>query len=150
MAVEVGAPVAQKATHGRTGQADLVVHATHRREGEFVRDLPVVFIPLLHLRLPSRQVATDEAETGAVELEADAHSTLIPRLSPHAGLHGVDGHVSVTKERCSLLAIRQDNPILTQRRACSQKHGDQHDWSSLQSFSLPRTAWVGCISMESA
>lgn len=60
-------------------------------------DLPVVFIPLLHLRLPSRQVAADEAEAGAVELKADAHGALVPRLSPHAGLHGVDGHIPGTK-----------------------------------------------------
>lgn len=58
-----------------------------------MRDLPVVFIPLLHLRLSSRQVTADEAEASAVELKADTHGALIPRLSPHTGLHGVDGHI---------------------------------------------------------
>lgn len=62
-----------------------------------MRDLPVVFVPLLHLRLPSRQVAADEAEAGAVELKADAHSALISRLSSHASLHGIDGHIPVNK-----------------------------------------------------
>lgn len=104
-------------------------------------DLPVVFVPLLHLRLASRQVAADEAEAGAVELKADAHSALISRLSPHASLHGIDGHIPVTRERHSLLAVGQDNPIRTQRRACSQKYGDQCDWSSPQSCQgLP--GWV--------
>lgn len=125
-------------------------HATHRREGELVRDLPVVFVPLLHLRLPSRQVTADEAEASAVELKADTHGALIPCLSPHTGLHGVDGHIPGTKERHSPLAVGQDNPILTQRRASSQKLGDQRDWSSPRSFSLLRTAWMGCISIGSA
>lgn len=86
-------------------------HATHRREGELVCDLPVVFIPLLHLRLPSRQVAADKAEAGAVELEADAHSALIPSLSAHACLHGVDGHVPATKECHELLAVGNVKPF---------------------------------------
>lgn len=76
-------------------------------------NLPVVFIPLLHLRLPCRQVAADEAEAGAVELEADAHGALISCLSPHASLHRVDGHVPVTRQRYNLLAVGKYEPILT-------------------------------------
>lgn len=69
---------------------------SHHWETQLLGDLPVVFVPLLHLGLPGRQVAAHEAEAGAVELEADAHGPFVPGLSPHARLHRVDGHVPAT------------------------------------------------------
>lgn len=103
--------------------------ATHRREGELVCDLPIVFVPLLHLRLPSRQVAADETEAGAVELKADAHRALIARLSPHASLHGVDGHVPVTKEHRGMATPTQNEVTPTSTRPHPlRKLGDHRDW----------------------
>lgn len=71
--------------------------AAHRGESQLLGDLTVVLVPLPHLGLPSRQVAADEAEARAVELKADAHGTLVPRLSAHARLHCVHCHVPGTE-----------------------------------------------------
>lgn len=69
----------------------------HHGEAQLLGDLPVVLIPLLHLGLPGRQVAADEAEAAAVELEADGHGALVPCLPSHARLHRVDRHVPGTE-----------------------------------------------------
>lgn len=69
----------------------------HHGEAQLLGDLPVVLIPLLHLRLPGGQVAADEAEATAVELEADGHGALVPRLPSHPRLHCVDRHIPGTE-----------------------------------------------------
>lgn len=69
----------------------------HRGETQLLRDFLVVFVPLLHLRLPGRQVAAHEAEAGAVELKADAHGALVACLSAHARLHRVNGDFPATE-----------------------------------------------------
>ena len=69
----------------------------HHGEAQLLGDLPVVLIPLLHLRLPGGQVAADEAEATAVELEADGHGALVPRLPSHPRLHRVERHIPGTE-----------------------------------------------------
>lgn len=115
---------------GRQTRRTANPRATHRREGELVCDLPIVFVPLLHLRLPSRQVAADETEAGAVELKADAHRALIARLSPHASLHGVDGHVPVTKEHRGMATPTLTRPRPLQMRSRPLRQGHTHSESS--------------------
>lgn len=98
---------------GSLGGADLsrdpaTAHCpAHHGEAQLLGDLPVVLVPLLHLGLPGRQVAADEAEAGAVELEADGHGALVPRLPAHACLHRVDRHVPGTENAHAVGASSQ-------------------------------------------
>lgn len=94
----------------------------HHGEAQLLGDLPVVLIPLLHLALPGRQVAADEAEAAAVELEADGHGALVPRLPSHARLHCVHRHVPGTESAHAVGGLPsasegKADAVLLQRRA---------------------------------
>jgi len=67
-------------------------------EGESARDLAVVVVPLLDLRLAGGKVGADEADAGGVEEQADGHASFIARSPAHPGFHSIHGNIPGKKK----------------------------------------------------
>ena len=66
---------------------------THRREAEVLGDLVVVAVALLHLRLSGCEVATQEAERRAEQVEADRHCAFVSSRAAQTGFDRLHGNV---------------------------------------------------------
>ena len=66
---------------------------THRREAEVLGDLVVVAVAFLHLRLAGCEVAAQEAERRAEQVEADRNCALVSGRSAQTGLDRLHGNV---------------------------------------------------------
>lgn len=66
----------------------------HHGEAESARDLVVVVVPLLDLRLAGREVRADETDAGGVEEEADGHASFVASGPTHSSFDSVNSDIS--------------------------------------------------------